>query len=128
LRRITTIRIEENIFSTFTKYASLKKPRKAYKVWEDALTAYMEDNPVDGLRMVVRQITDSVPNKRDSVRMKTISRKLELFMRLIDNMSSGETTNLEEKLLSWIAKGDEVDKPSDEFLDLLEKALGYVKD
>jgi len=48
-------------------------------------------------------------------------------MSLIDGLNGkGDISKLEEKLLTWITRGTEVKNPTEEFVELLERAINYV--
>jgi len=116
------------IYTAFTRYASIKNPRGACQVWEDALVSYMMTNPVNGLKVMLHQIAVALPSKRDELRMKNVSSKLEIFMNLIDRMkqNGGDPSKLKEKILTWVMRGTEIKNTSEEFVELLERAQNYV--
>ena len=88
----------------------------------------MKNNPTELISLEIQQhIMSTLPERRDVVRMKSISRKLETFMNLIDSLNGkGDISKLEEKLLTWVARGAEVKNPTEEFVELLERAINYV--
>lgn len=128
MRKVKSIYVDSEIYDAFTKYATMKNPRGACQVWEEALTSYMITNPVNGLRVRLHQLAVALPSKRDGVRMKTVAGKLETFMGLIDKMklNGGDPSRLKEKLSTWVIRGTEIKNTSEEFITLLEKASNYV--
>ena len=127
-RKTVGLYINEDVFKAFTLYASKHKPLKACEIWEKALLQYMKNNPTELISLEIQQhIMSTLPERRDVVRMKSISRKLETFMNLIDSLNGkGDISKLEEKLLTWVARGAEVKNPTEEFVELLERAINYV--
>lgn len=130
LRKTHGLYVNAELFEAFTTYASMQAPLKACEVWENTLAEYMINHPTNMVNLTIQQkIALILPSKREEMRMKTISCKLETFTNLIDMIkkNGNDSSKLKEKLLTWVVKGSEIKNSSTEFLTLLEKALKYVE-
>lgn len=123
----TTFRISCEIAAAYRQYAK-RSGKTLVECVERALVEDMKNNPAESVSLEIQQhIISSLPERRDVVRMRSVSRKLETFMSLIDGLNGkGDISKLEEKLLTWITRGTEVKNPTEEFVELLERAINYV--
>lgn len=128
MRKSQSIYIDKDVFEAFNKYALLHFPKKIYEVWEEMMVERMQSRPVNGLKVSVQQrIAETLPSKQEKINMSVISRRIEAFMKLIDELNEGEdASKLKEKISKWMNKGLNVRNPTDEFLSLLEEALKYI--
>lgn len=125
-RKTCGLYINEEIFKAFTLYASKQKPLSSCEVWETALLEYMKDHPVNEIKVNIQQVASTIPSRRDNIRIKIVSRKLKNLISALDTMNGKDTSLLEDKLLTWIAKGADIKNPSNEFLELLERAMNEI--
>ena len=127
MKRACGVYMDHEVFNTFSKYASMRRNRRAYEVWAEALTTFMKNNPIDGVHLeVYEKIERDLPRRKEILQMKLLSEQIRAFSNKLRTMSGQDNGGVRERLIQLLTKGMEIKNPTQEFLDLMEEAVDLI--
>ena len=127
--------IENNSNQSFHMRESIAKAGRLYAKQsgvavgvfaEEAFISYMENNPLEGMSIVIQnQIKSDIVDRLEVVQMDLIEKHLRLYMkRLVEK--DGNSEYLRRTISKEVKRGVKIKKPSPEFLELLEEAVKLI--
>ena len=126
-RKTCAVYMDYEIFKVFTLYASKQKPLTACEVWERVLVQYMANNPIDYTTInIQQQIASEIPSKQEELKMRLISDNILFIFERFEAVGKDRVPLLLIDLAKLVKKGVEIKKPTEEFLQLLERAMNEL--